>query len=242
MVSNKLLAEKEAELRLLAGSLAPGNPYLPATARRIARTLAFAEEHRVATTSQIVAEIGPGLLIMSEIAAGRSAVALGLFGASGNKILEQQNIPLAEFDLNGGAIPETYKGRIDVLYFCEVLEHLNRWPIDVLTDVKELLSPDGVLILTTPNVCRLTTRVRLISGKTPFPDYFERVGDGHNHIREYGLEEVEYYCQKAGLTVSSAEYWSLYPNSLSGRVAAAVATLFPKTSNFLAVAAKRQKP
>lgn len=238
-MSKNNLARKKAELLALSKTLSPGNKYLPGTVGRIARTLSFADHHNPEGDTALIGEIGPGLLIMSENAAGKNAVALGLFGASGNQPLTDQGIPQAEFNLNTGDIPEEYHERIDVLYFCEVFEHLNRWPIDVLSDVKKLLSPNGVLILTTPNVCRLTTRLRILTGRTPFADYFEHVGDGHNHVREYGLEEVKYYCDKAGLKVVGSEYWSIYPNTAPGLLASGMAKVFSKTSNFIAIAATR---
>ncbi len=241
-MSNIGWAKKAAELRDLAEKLAPENDYLPGTAARVARTLSFASKHQILETELMVGEIGPGLLILSENVAAKNTIAFGLFGASGNRILEDQGIALAEFDLNAGPIPDQYRGKVDTLYFCEVIEHLNRWPIDVLADIKELLSPEGLLILTTPNVCRLTTRLRLLTGKTPLADYFEKVGDGHNHVREFGLEEVEYYCRKAGLSVAGSELWSVYPRGPAGKFATLVAKLFPRTSNFLAIAARRRSP
>ena len=223
----------------MAERVAPGNDYLPSSVGRVARTLSFAGRFCPGQDESLIGEIGPGLLIMSERAKGRNTVAFGLSGASGDSTLKSQAIPFVQLDLNKGDLPDSQMGKVDLLYFCEVIEHLNRWPIDVLSDLGKLLSPEGTLIITTPNVCRLSTRVRVLSGQIPSLDYFEHVGDGYNHIREYGLEELTYYCEKAGLRVIGSEYWAIYPKNLSGLAAMTTAKLFPRTSNFIAIAAMR---
>ena len=42
----------------------------------------------------------------------------------------------------------------DVVLFCEIIEHLTADPIASLREIKRVLRPDGVLVLTTPNAAR----------------------------------------------------------------------------------------
>jgi len=52
----------------------------------------------------------------------------------------------------------------DVVLFCELIEHMQMDPIYALMEMKRVLKPNGVLILTTPNANRLENIIRMISG------------------------------------------------------------------------------
>lgn len=56
-------------------------------------------------------------------------------------------------------------GFFDVVFFTEVLEHMFTLPQVVLLDIKRLLKPQGVLILSTENMLRLFNRALLLLGK-----------------------------------------------------------------------------
>ena len=71
----------------------------------------------------------------------------------------------------------------DVVFFCEILEHLQHDPLAVLAEIKRVLTPNGVLILTTPNVARLENRVRLLAGVNIY-DPYSGYGPYGRHNRE----------------------------------------------------------
>ena len=69
------------------------------------------------------------------------------------------------FNIEGGAFPFE-DDHFDVVLFCEIIEHLTNDPLVALREIKRVLKPDGVLVLTTPNVNRLENVIRMIQGST----------------------------------------------------------------------------
>jgi SAM-dependent methyltransferase len=73
--------------------------------------------------------------------------------------------------------------------FCEIIEHLLRDPVSVLAEIKRVLQPGGVLVLTTPNVNRLENVVRMIGGANLY-DPYSGYGPYGRHNREYNKHEL----------------------------------------------------
>lgn len=78
----------------------------------------------------------------------------------------------------------------DLVLFCEVLEHLPIHPKIVLNEIRRVLKPKGILILTTPNFARISHRIFLALGKNPQDFYFSK-SNFRRHYREYTLTECE---------------------------------------------------
>lgn len=78
----------------------------------------------------------------------------------------------------------------DVLLFCEIIEHLQTDPLQVMKEIKRVLKPDGILVLTTPNVARLDNRLRLLAGKN-INDRYSGYGPYGRHNREYTRDEID---------------------------------------------------
>jgi SAM-dependent methyltransferase len=78
----------------------------------------------------------------------------------------------------------------DLVIFAEIIEHLLNDPCKVLREIKRVLKPNGVLILTTPNVARLENVTRLISG-TNIYDPYSGYGPYGRHNREYNRHELD---------------------------------------------------
>jgi SAM-dependent methyltransferase len=77
----------------------------------------------------------------------------------------------------------------DVVLFCEVIEHLQSDPVNVLREIKRVLKPGGHLILTTPNVNRLENVARMLAG-TNIYDPYSGYGPYGRHNREYNRHEL----------------------------------------------------
>ncbi|MGZ8215744.1 class I SAM-dependent methyltransferase [Methylomagnum sp.] len=79
--------------------------------------------------------------------------------------------------------------KFDVIFFCEVLEHLTNDPMQAILRIKKSLKENGVLILTTPNVSRLENISKMIFGSNIYDPY-----SGHGiygrHNREYNRHEL----------------------------------------------------
>lgn len=99
-------------------------------------------------------------------------------------------------------------GAFDLIVFSEVLEHLQGNPHHAFGELLRALRPGGRMVLTTPNLARLASRLRLALGRTPL----ETVGPPGwgGHFREYTLHEVRALAVSAGFRVERAEhalYW-----------------------------------
>lgn len=78
----------------------------------------------------------------------------------------------------------------ELVIFAEIIEHLLNDPCKVLREIKRVLKPNGVLILTTPNVARLENVARFISGANIY-DPYSGYGPYGRHNREYNRHELD---------------------------------------------------
>lgn len=150
-------------------------------------------------------------------------------------------------------------GSHDVVILSEVLEHLRIGPLLGLLEVWRVLAPGGRLVLTTPNVARLSNVARLLAGRNilePLPDdgsEWPHITDAVAHIREYTMREVVELVQRAGFSVVERRFshaWDRYnPHllktaSLPARLAHALLSFLtwllpPLRSGLVVVARKR---
>ena len=99
----------------------------------------------------------------------------------------------------------------DAIVFSEVLEHLRISPSLVFRELRRVLAPDGYLLLTTPNVARLTNVLKLLAGRNileSFPEDVEseNITDHLTHIREYTMNEVCALLEKNGFAIRQARF------------------------------------
>ena len=98
----------------------------------------------------------------------------------------------------------------DVVVFTEVLEHVFRPPSEVLGEVRRILAPGGMLVLSVPNIAYVLNRVRLLLGRTPLEDPDQQMNKswvhGHGHLHEYTLRELERVVPRAGLRIESRHF------------------------------------
>lgn len=122
----------------------------------------------------------------------------GQFARPGGKILPYSI---------GSSPPPIAPGSLHFLVFAEVLEHLNRSPVRVVSELAGLLAPAGRFILTTPNVARLRHLELLAAGENflePFDESYppdRAATDFIEHVREYSVREVVDAVEAAGLGV-----------------------------------------
>jgi glycosyltransferase involved in cell wall biosynthesis/2-polyprenyl-3-methyl-5-hydroxy-6-metoxy-1,4-benzoquinol methylase len=87
----------------------------------------------------------------------------------------------------------------DAVYFTEVLEHIAiKNPVEILSDLRRVLKTDGLLILSTPNICNISNIYALLNECNIFwqPEIFYGSLDRHN--REYTPKEVYNLVEKSG--------------------------------------------
>jgi len=98
----------------------------------------------------------------------------------------------------------------DFISLFDVVEHLPR-PLSVLEEVCRLLRPNGVAVITVPNVANLRNRLRHLVGATPhaanIDEWFAPVFFGH--YREMTMRELTSILCRFDLSVITARYSSM---------------------------------
>jgi len=90
---------------------------------------------------------------------------------------------------------------VDVLLLLEIIEHLCIYPNDLFDEIFKKLKKGGNLVVSTVNFLRFSNRIRVLLGKSPLIDYFERTSDGRNHLREFLPAEVSHYMERSGFSI-----------------------------------------
>ena len=91
-------------------------------------------------------------------------------------------------------------GTFSLVLFCEIIEHLVEDPIKALEEIHRVLKPNGLLIMTTPNVCRASNLEKLAKGMNIY-DPYSRHGIYGRHNREYTVQEVRELLANTGFVV-----------------------------------------
>lgn len=106
------------------------------------------------------------------------------------------------------------QGFFDIILFCEVIEHLTNDPYKAILNLKKILKPGGLLIITTPNVSRLENIIKLIFGINIF-DRYSAYGPYGRHNREYTKKELENLLEHAGFDKISIFTADIFGKKLS---------------------------
>ncbi|MGB9467202.1 MAG: methyltransferase domain-containing protein, partial [Candidatus Acidiferrum sp.] len=106
------------------------------------------------------------------------------------------------FDVQTAPWPYADKS-FDTVLCCEMLEHLHSDPMGLLEEINRVLKPEGVLLLTTPNLACGQAVESALRGESPYVyGRFERGGGATDrHNREYTAGEVERLADAAGFGV-----------------------------------------
>ena len=167
------------------------------------------------------------------------------------RLPQAHGIPIIPAKLGATHCPVP-EGRFDVVIFAEVFEHLRVSPLRALVEIRRMLKPDGLLLLTTPNIARLSNILSLLRGRNileAFPDDdtgLDHITDHVAHIREYTMSELLGLIGRAGYRIIKRTY-SHAPDrtpprqraSLRRRAIRAVVTLAPPLRSLLVVIGKK---
>lgn len=92
----------------------------------------------------------------------------------------------------------------DTVICCEILEHLAKDPMHMMTEIHRILRPNGILVLTTPNVVSIRAIHAMVTGIHPalFSKYvMPTLLPEAKHIREYTPRELLRLFADSGFTV-----------------------------------------
>lgn len=132
------------------------------------------------------------------------------------KWLKDLNVQALDVEKNPLPFPDE---SFDGVLFTEVLEHVAFVaPTEILRQIRRVLKPNAVMLLTTPNVCNLANILALAKGKNIFwaPEIFYGGSDRHN--REYTPAEVISTVEQSGLEVTDKFLFN-GPNNWHGAAA-----------------------
>jgi SAM-dependent methyltransferase len=102
------------------------------------------------------------------------------------------------------------RGEYDTIICDDILQHVES-PTEIFEILKDHLRPGGVLMVTTPNIARGTSRLRLVSGRNIYPWPFG--GESTNGYvqrlfpyREYTLCELDTLVKNIGFGLIKSEF------------------------------------
>jgi 2-polyprenyl-3-methyl-5-hydroxy-6-metoxy-1,4-benzoquinol methylase len=101
------------------------------------------------------------------------------------------------------------KDRYELILCCEVIEHLIFSSSFFLFNLHGLLKEDGLLLVTTDNVSRLTNIIKLFFGKNIF--HFLHPFYCFRHNREYTLAELKDLLSGSGYRIIRGGYFNFTP-------------------------------
>ena len=102
--------------------------------------------------------------------------------------------------------PLPWPGQFDLIILTEVLEHFNFHPLPTLKKIRDLLTDDGRLYLSTPDAAewgRQTKYYRSLE-EIPLPDAARQVVD--DHLWQYDEKELLGVLEQAGFKVARQAY------------------------------------
>lgn len=121
--------------------------------------------------------------------------------------LRTNGYDLRAMDLTHETLPEKF----DVAVLGEVIEHVDE-PAKLLRNIASMMSPDGLIVLTTPNPWYLNVIVKNLAGNTPFTDNVD-------HVYWFDAGTLCEVGQRAGLVLSRyAGVQSAEPRTFAGRL------------------------
>lgn len=158
-----------------------------------------------------VLEVGttPGQFTEALVATGYQVSGVDLDPTGRQALWEQLGVAVCRANLEQEPIPFA-DATFDQVIFSEVIEHLVFSPLPLLRELRRVLAPGGLLVLTTPNELYLKSRLvqilRLLLWQSPVSRaefehqmLLEGTARYTTHSRTYTLGELCWVLQQAGL-------------------------------------------
>ncbi len=102
--------------------------------------------------------------------------------------------------------------QFDVVLCCELLEHVSHNPTAMLCEIHRVLKPQGLLLITTPNVLACQNFLKLAVGQNMY-DRYSGYGIYGRHNREYTPQEVTHLLQACSFEILKIQVEDIHPHS-----------------------------
>lgn len=158
------------------------------------------------------------------------------------KLKTEQSWEYLQHDLNTGRFPFNNNSIFNVVTALEVIEHI----VDTdnfLNEVYRVLKPRGLFVLSTPNICMLRNRFRIIFGRYPYGLEYRNL---IHHVRLYNLHCLISQLREHNFKILLVEGEKLLPQRFLGmmwarRLSKFLARTFPTLCSNLFVIASVPK-
>jgi SAM-dependent methyltransferase len=217
--------ERLALVQRCAGNIEPDRPglqdWLRAYARhhchRIALDLEIVE--RYSAKENVIVECGcvPLILTASLKELGYNVHGIDIDPSRFYSAISKLGLTVSKCDIETEPLPlETVS--CDVVIFNELFEHLRINPIFTIGEVRRVLRPNGILLLSTPNLRSLKglanfiLRNKAYSNSGNIYDEYQKLEClGHmGHVREYTTAEVSEFLPRLGFNVQTLVFRGRY--------------------------------
>jgi SAM-dependent methyltransferase len=217
----KVPAEKLELLRGIEAEIRPDDPaladwtanYCRQHRDRLAGDLRLVERFVAAGAAVLECGAVPLLTTAALAKLGYAVRAVDLAPERFASVIERLGLDVRRCDIEREALPFE-AGAFSAVLFHEIFEHLRIDPIHTLREVHRVLAPDGILLLSTPNLRsfrglrNLWLHHRASTGPTGLYEQYEKLASlGHmGHVREYTAREVTAFLARIGFRVETVIY------------------------------------
>lgn len=140
---------------------------------------------------------------------GVSVVGVDIAPRRAQALIDAQGLDVRRCDIEREPLPFP-DSSVGAVLFAETFEHLRVDPLFVLSELHRVLTPGGVMLLTTPNLYSAQNIARFIAGRgiTDGLAEFSKLRQlGHmGHVREYAHAEMRRFLQASGFSVERVEF------------------------------------
>jgi len=118
------------------------------------------------------------------------------YGDIFNKLIEfliQEGVMVNNIDFTVPLSAERQKDKYDVILCLAVLEHLAHSPKSLFENIKQVLAPNGSLVLEVPNIAYWPNRIKLMAGQSilsPIRTIYQSEPPFTGHHHEYTANEI----------------------------------------------------
>ena len=190
---------------------------------------------RFASKNTLIVDVGsiPPLLVTALHPEGYEVEGLDIDPERLSSAIAKLGITIRQCNVETDKLPYD-DNSIDLMVLNEVFEHMRIDLISTFTEIRRVMKPGGVILMSTPNGLALLSIYRMLRHRIIGPslhfEYEKLTRVGHmGHVREYSVNEVLEFLNKMGFEVQEVVWRAKY----AARWANLCLKIFPKLRPFV---------